>query len=95
MQKRCYIYSQSGTINQHHKRNGSKMAHATHEQIDRIAGEKCEITFRGEKQMTFSFEGRNDQALANLEKEFRAFAEEIESLYDAESDSSFFWITFK
>ena len=67
----------------------------THQHINKIAGIKCEITFRGEKQMTFSFDGRNDQALKNLENEFKAFALELEYGYDEECDMSCFWITFK
>ncbi|MGU9992736.1 hypothetical protein D0839_16285 [Bordetella avium] len=53
--------------------------------ITKIAGRAVELTIRGEKSFTFSFDGRDDSASARLMDFFRS-AGKAASDYDAECD---------
>jgi hypothetical protein len=69
----------------------------TNAKLDKIAGVPCEITFRDDAglKMTFSFEGKNSDALNRLENAFSNFAEKIVKEYDEECDLSLVWVDFK
>jgi hypothetical protein len=58
-----------------------------------IAGVTLEITVRGEKKFTFSFDGQNQKAVEKLEKAFKGLTTEWESDYDAECDQTAIWFT--
>lgn len=49
-------------------------------------GVKLEITIRGLRDFTFSFEGNNDATKKAIEKYFRKNAVKVWSLYDSECD---------
>ncbi|RIQ79060.1 hypothetical protein D0837_17260 [Bordetella avium] len=54
--------------------------------ITKIAGRAVELTIRGEKSFTFSFDGRDDSASARLMDFFRSATAKVTSDYDAECD---------
>ena len=56
-----------------------------------ISRKAIEITIRGEKQFTFSFEGENTNSLNNLVNYFSGHGK-IESGYDKECDMSFVYL---
>lgn len=55
------------------------------DKISKIAGRQVEITIRGPKEFTFSFEGKDEQAAQNLADFFEGQAT-VKVEYDAEID---------
>lgn len=56
------------------------------------AGVPVEITVRGDKSFTFSFDGRNDSALSKIENFFKSGGAKTSTLYDAETDYSLVYV---
>ena len=59
-----------------------------------VTGKAVDITIRGEKSFTFSFEGQSRNALNNLVNYFFGQGE-IKSGYDKECDMSFLYLEVK
>ena len=55
--------------------------------IEQIAGRSMEFTVRGERNFTFSFEGRDDAAVSKVVEFFAAWAN-VSADYDEECDQT-------
>jgi hypothetical protein len=57
-------------------------------QLSKITGENVEITIRGEKSFTFSFETKNETAANKIIRFFKSACKSIISNYDIECDQT-------
>jgi hypothetical protein len=57
-----------------------------------VAGFSVEVTVRGERKFTFSFEGRNDLAVERIKKYFKGQSIRVD--YDEECDYTCLYATF-
>lgn len=56
--------------------------------LSKFAGVNIEVTIRGERSFTFSFEGQNETALQKIVSYLKKGSDRITYLYDSESDLS-------
>ena len=63
--------------------------------LSKYSGVPVEITIRGEKEFTFSFEGKNETALEKIVNFFKKEAARITYVYDSECNYSAIYLQAK
>lgn len=67
-------------------------AENTLSRIAKVAGRAVELTIRGDRNFTFSFDGRDDAAQNRLVSFFADAAKRVSSDYDAECDHTCIYV---